>query len=434
MQRQLTGIFLPLFLFGCIFLAIEAQAQTTAITNGSISFASNLSNADNRFFLLGDGLSLQGRTRPSLVLTSLMIDTNVTHNLILVQRAYDATDDFSGVASPITINGRTYDPTTDPWRGQDDSLFIQLSGTGVFPDNPTSDVVTINLPFTITGHVFKRHFDGTMSNRTDLTGSGIATAVYTRGQGAPTLWTTKKVTYKFNSTGGNPIDQTDFFIRQHYIDFLDRYPEDAGFTGWQNILNNCGKTVAQPCDRIEVSADFFRSVEFQARGYFVYLFYSTLGQITRYDQFVKDYQLVNGFGNMTEQEFENSKASFANQFITRTDYVNKYGSISDPTDFVNALLQTVGLPSHPQRNAWINGLANGTMSRAAVLRALVESPELRQKYYNEAFVVMQYFGYLRRDPDILYLKWIETLSKTGDYRTMINGFLNSTEYRQRFGS
>jgi len=199
-------------------------------------------------------------------------------------------------------------------------------------------------------------------------------------------------------------------------------------------LNNCGKTVAQPCDRIEVSADFFRSVEFQERGYFVYLFYSTLGQITRYDQFVRDYQLVNGFGNMTEQEFENSKASFANQFITRTDYVNKYGSISDPTDFVNALLQTVGLPNHPQRNAWINGLTNGTMSRAAVLRALVESPELRQKYYNEAFVVMQYFGYLRRDPDILYLKWIETLNQTGDYRTMINGFLNSTEYRQRFGS
>lgn len=433
MQRKLIRIFLPLFLFGCSILALEAQAQTTAITNGSISFASNLSNADNRFFLQGDGLSLNGRTRPSLFLSSLMIDTNVTHNLTFVQRPFDGSDDFS-FAYPITINGRTYDPTTDPWRPQDDALFIQLSGSGVFPDNPTSDVVTISLPFTITGFVSKRHLDGTMSNRTELTGSGIATAVYTHGPLAPTLWSLKKVTYKFNSTGGNPIDQTDFFIQQHYIDFLDRYPEDAGFTGWQNILNNCGKTVAQPCDRIEVSSDFFRSVEFQERGYFVYLFYSTLGQITRYDQFVRDYQLVNGFGNMTEQEFEASKASFANQFITRTDYVNKYGSITDPTNFVNALLQTVGLPDHPQRSAWINGLTNATMSRAAVLRALVESPELRQKYYNEAFVVMQYFGYLRRDPDILYLKWIETLNKTGDYRTMINGFLNSTEYRQRFGS
>jgi hypothetical protein len=46
---------------------------------------------------------------------------------------------------------------------------------------------------------------------------------------------------------------------------------------------------------------------------------------------------------------------------------------------------------------------------------------------------MQYFSYLRRDPDILYLDWIKTMDGTGDYRTMINGFMNSLEYRQRFG-
>lgn len=74
------------------------------------------------------------------------------------------------------------------------------------------------------------------------------------------------------------------------------------------------------------------------------------------------------------------------------------------------------------------------MTRGQVLRALIESTEVQQKYYNEAFVVMQYFGYLRRDPDILYLQWIQTLNQNGgDYRTMINGFLNSLEYRRRFG-
>ncbi|HKC62227.1 MAG TPA: DUF4214 domain-containing protein, partial [Pyrinomonadaceae bacterium] len=71
--------------------------------------------------------------------------------------------------------------------------------------------------------------------------------------------------------------------------------------------------------------------------------------------------------------------------------------------------------------------------RAQVLRALVESNEVDQKFYNEAFVVMQYFGYLRRDPDILYLNWLDTLNRTNDYRTMINGFMNSNEYVQRFG-
>jgi len=32
---------------------------------------------------------------------------------------------------------------------------------------------------------------------------------------------------------------------------------------------------------------------------------------------------------------------------------------------------------------------------------LTESAEIYNKLYTEAFVVMQYFGYLRRDPDIL---------------------------------
>jgi hypothetical protein len=74
------------------------------------------------------------------------------------------------------------------------------------------------------------------------------------------------------------------------------------------------------------------------------------------------------------------------------------------------------------------------MTRAQVLRALVESSEVYQKYFNEAFVVMQYFGYLRRDPDIKYLEWIQTLNQNGgNYRMMIDGFLNSAEYRKRFG-
>jgi hypothetical protein len=47
---------------------------------------------------------------------------------------------------------------------------------------------------------------------------------------------------------------------------------------------------------------------------------------------------------------------------------------------------------------------------------------------------MQYFGYLRRTADASYLSWIQTMNSTGgDYRTMINGFMNSSEYRRRFG-
>jgi hypothetical protein len=235
-----------------------------------------------------------------------------------------------------------------------------------------------------------------------------------------------------NVTGVNPIDQTPFFVRQHYIDFLGREPDPAGYQGWQDVLNNCGVTVALPCDRIEVSAGFFRSPEFQDRGYFIYRFYSAVGKIPLYETFMPDFAKVSGF--LSAQQLEENKVAFVNEFMTRPDFQNKYGSLTAPTAYVDALLQTVGLPNHQQRNSWIAALTNGSMTRAQVLRALVESNEVYQKYYNEAFVIMQYFGYLRRSADISYVQWIQTMNQTnGNYRTMINGFLNSAEYRQRFG-
>lgn len=92
------------------------------------------------------------------------------------------------------------------------------------------------------------------------------------------------------------------------------------------------------------------------------------------------------------------------------------------------------MPGHPSRAAWIARLTNSTVTRAQVLRALIESTEVYNKFYNEAFVVMQYFGYLRRDPDVLYLQWVQLMnSNGGDYRAMIGGFLNSNEYVLRFG-
>ncbi len=234
------------------------------------------------------------------------------------------------------------------------------------------------------------------------------------------------------NTAGNPIDDVPFFVREHYIDFLGREPDPSGYAGWQNILNNCGSTVALPCDRIEVSSAFFRSEEFQTRAYLIYRFYSAVGRIPLYEGFMPDFAKVSGF--LSAQELEANKVAFVNEFMTRPDFQTKYGALTDPTSYVDALLQTVGLPNHPSRQTWITGLTNGSMTRGQVLRSLVESGEVYQKYYTEAFVIMQYFGYLRRSADISYLQWIETMNTNGgDYRVMINGFLNSAEYRQRFG-
>ena len=84
------------------------------------------------------------------------------------------------------------------------------------------------------------------------------------------------------------------------------------------------------------------------------------------------------------------------------------------------------------RQTIIDALNNGAIDRAQALRSIAESSEVYAKYYNQAFVVMEYFGYLRRDPDALYADWIDVLNQTGDARHMVGGFVDSSEYRGRF--
>jgi hypothetical protein len=228
----------------------------------------------------------------------------------------------------------------------------------------------------------------------------------------------------------NPIDDPAFFVHQHYIDFLNREPDIDGYAGWIATLAACpqGNT---SCDRISVSSAFFRSEEFQGRSFFVYRFYSTaLGRIPHYREMMRDLSFVTGF--MTDEELEANKQQFVEDFTSRQEFKNRYDAITDPTAYVDALLATAGV-TVPNRQQLIDDLAAGRMTRGQVLRAIAESQEVKSKYYNQAFVVTEYFGYLRRDPDILYLDWINTLNQTGDYRRMVDGFMNSLEYRRRFG-
>src|SRR5207245_346541 len=183
------------------------------------------------------------------------------------------------------------------------------------------------------------------------------------------------------------------------------------------------------CDRIHVSEMFFRSAEFQQRGYFLYRFYSTaFARKPDFAEFTPDMARVSGF--LTEEQLEAAKTKFADDFTTRPLFVSAYGALNN-ADYVNALLNTAQV-SPANRDELIASLNDGTLTRAQVLRQIAESSEVYQKYYNQAFVVMEYFGYLRRDPDALYLDWMDVLNKTGDARHMVEGFVNSSEYRNRF--
>jgi hypothetical protein len=234
-----------------------------------------------------------------------------------------------------------------------------------------------------------------------------------------------------STTLPNPIDSTDFFVRQHYLDFLGREPDPPGFGAWVSLINGCAPGNAT-CDRIHVSQAFFESEEFQQRGYFIYRFYSvSLGRKPTYAEFAPDFSRVSGF--LDVNQLEAAKVAFIADFMARPAFAATYNPLTN-TQFVDTLLSTAGvtLPA-PVRQALIDGLNGATLTRAQVLRQIVERTEVAQKFFNEAYAVMEYFGYLRRDPDAFYLSWVTQLNSGASSRTMVGGFINSQEYRARFG-
>ncbi len=235
----------------------------------------------------------------------------------------------------------------------------------------------------------------------------------------------------------NPIDGVDPFVRQQYIDFLGRLPDSVGFANWVATLNGCpnggfGENVNPSCDRVHVSSGFFLSDEFRGRGYFAYRFYEVgLDRKPLYAEFVPDMTRVGG-AQSPESELL-SKAAYADDFVQRHEFLIRYSGLSNP-DFVNALEQNAEITLTNKADL-VAALNANQKTKAQVLREIVESKAVEDKFFIRAFVAMQYFGYLRRDPDTVgYDNWVTTLTNDpSNFRHMIFGFLFSNEYRRRFG-
>jgi len=263
----------------------------------------------------------------------------------------------------------------------------------------------------------------------------------------------------------NPIDTADFFVRQHYSDFLNRQPDAAGLSFWTNQITSCGTD--QTCidlKRINVSAAFFLSIEFQETGYLVYRTYkAAYGNLTsppnapvplRFEEFLPDTQqisqgvVVNAPG--WEQQLENNKVAFFLDFVSRLRFRNDYPTTMSPSQFVDTLFMKASVtPTTTERAAAINEFGSAidtsdTTARARSLRRVAENATLGAQEKNRAFVLMQYFGYLRRNPydppeatlDFQgYNFWLTKLNQfNGNFvnAEMVKAFITSGEYRQRF--
>jgi hypothetical protein len=414
----------------------------------------------------------------------------------------------------------------------------------------------------------------------------------------------------------NPIDDTTFFVRQHYLDFLNREPDAPGLAFWINTIDSCGADAqCREVKRINASAAFFLSIEFQKTGQEAYMThraafgslptgFSAPGVPVLYGTFERDTQALQKdfvFGQPgADAQLEANTQAYFNDFVTRPEFVNKYPGTLTNAQYVDNLLASAGMspsnfvvnltnsqenpPTNPTlsggarrpasygtatfslngaqtamtftatvnnldftgsqtadtndnltnahihagpsvapgvngpvvwgffgapfndnnpndvvntpaasgvggtisgkwdtpegnnttltaqlsnilagrayinfhttqfgggeirgnfpemtvfRDSLVNGLNGATETRATVLRKVAESPFLNQREFNAAFVLTEYFGYLRRDPDTAgFTFWLDKLNSfNGSFinAEMVKAFITSNEYRQRFG-
>ncbi len=241
---------------------------------------------------------------------------------------------------------------------------------------------------------------------------------------------------------GNAIDTPEYFVRQHYLDFLGREPDESGFNFWSDQILSCGPDAACVERRtINVSAAYFLSIEFQQTGGLVDgLYRLSYGRAPTYAEFMPDTitvarGVVVGRADWA-QILEANKRAFIAAWVLRADFQSVYGRLSNE-GYVNTLISRTGIMfDQSEHDALVSGLNNGTSTRAEVLKQIAENDSYLTAKRNAAFVMMEYFGYLRRDPDETgYAFWLNKLNEfDGNFERaeMVKAFLISGEYRQRF--
>jgi serine protease AprX len=239
----------------------------------------------------------------------------------------------------------------------------------------------------------------------------------------------------------NPLDTPEYFVRQHYLDFLGREPDESGFNFWSDQILSCVSDAGCIERRtINVSAAYFLSIEFQQTGGLVDgLYRASYGRRPLYAEFMPDtgivaHGVVVGRGDWA-QLLESNKQAFVAAWVQRSDFRAAYDGLANDA-FVDTLISHTSAGFNGNRNALVSGLDNGTLTRAAVLRQVVENQGFVSAKQNEMFVMMEYFGYLRRDPDQGgYQFWLNKLNQFGgnfEQAEMVKAFIVSGEYRDRF--
>ena len=257
----------------------------------------------------------------------------------------------------------------------------------------------------------------------------------------------------------NINDNAAAFVCQHYHDFLNRDPDASGAAFWTSQITACGANAACiAAARVTVSASFFLSIEYQETGGDVLRVQRTAfgrrsdNALLRYpyQSYMRDAQQV-GRGVIIGQVgapalLDANKAAYVTQIVSSSAFITAFPTSQTASQFVSALFTSAGVsPTAAETNAAIAAFgAGGTSGRAAALQSVADSNSVRTADFNTSFVLMEYYGYLRRNPtdppdgnDAGYQFWLNKLNAFGGNfinAEMVKAFITSAEYRQRFGT
>ncbi len=419
----------------------------SAATNATVSKANGTGTIQNDDFSGGIINFSQVNTNVSEstgIVTLTVVRTNDVSQPVNVDYATDDTGASTNCAALLTgLASQRCDFTT--------SL-----GTLKFAANETQK--TVSIPINLDAYAEgPETFTVTLSNPTGGAILGVpATAIVTINDSA--------------SPTPNAIDDTTNFVRQQYRDFLNREADPAGLAFWTDNIDKCndplrrpaGQTVAQCIEvqRIVTSAAFFLSIEFKQTGGMVREFYvaaldrPATNNMPNYTEFMRDTQTIQrgvvvGQGNW-QQVLDANRTAFMNEFVLRPEFVGLYPTTDTPTQYVDKLyLHANVVPGNAQERldaiAEFGGAptAANAGARGRALLRITQNAAFQAREYARTFVQIEYFGYLRRNPNDLpdgnfngYNFWVNKLNQfNGDFlqAEMVKAFLNSLEYRARFG-
>jgi uncharacterized repeat protein (TIGR01451 family)/CSLREA domain-containing protein len=347
-------------------------------------------------------------------------------------------------AEDATVSGQILDSQGNPIEG----AAVRLNGT--------------QNRLTITDAQGKYHFEDVETNGFYVITPSRANFTFSPAQRSfSQLGASTEATFTGATSGGglNPLDVTEYFVRQQYLDFLGREPDNSGFNFWVNNIESCGNDIGcREVKRIDTSAAFFLSIESRQTGYLIYRFYqAAYGETPNtpvplgLSEYTSDAtQISKGVAvlqNGWQRTLENNTRTFAEDFVKRGRFVAAYPVTMTPVEFVYKMFANGQIPvtddDYAAAIAEFGGATDTSdvAARARALRRIAENSLLAQRHFNRAFVLMQYFGYLRRDPNSGQDRdfsgfnfWLDKLDRfDGNFREaeMVKAFLSSVEYRAR---